>query len=137
VNRRAEKRVLIIDDEQCFTELMAMNLDGHRGIEVRCVNDPMKSLALAINWRPNLILLDLIMPGLCGDELFRQLRSHPALARVPVILLSASTEAEQRVQGSHLQYLPKPMPADVLIQAVDSHLFQDRPHPKENYEYTI
>lgn len=127
MNRRSKKRVLIIDDEPCFTELLAMNLDGHRGIEVRCVNDPSESRTIAIEWRPNLILLDLIMPELSGDEIFHQLRSHPALAQVPVILLSASTNARHLIQGPNVQHLPKPMPADVLIRAVDSHLFQDRP----------
>jgi CheY-like chemotaxis protein len=113
------RRVLIVDDEPCFTELVAMNLDGYRNISVRCVNDPVKCVTIVKEWMPGLILLDHLMPEMCGDEIFRQLQADSELMHIPVIFLSATANAESLVQGPGVRHLPKPMSAESLMRAID------------------
>ncbi len=92
------KRVLVVDDEIDVTELVSYHLRS-RGLEVQTVNDPTGSLAAARAFRPDLVVLDVMMPDLNGFQICRLLRADPALARIPVIFLTARAEESDRIQG--------------------------------------
>jgi DNA-binding response OmpR family regulator len=86
--------VLICDDEPSLRELVRVSLDRHyRFLEAE---DGYESLELARKKRPDLVILDLMMPGLNGLEVLAHIRSDPALERIPVIVLTAQPESSER-----------------------------------------
>jgi CheY-like chemotaxis protein len=115
-------RILIIDDESSFAELVAMNLEESGDIEVQCACDSRHSIAVAAEWRPDLILLDMVMPGMSGEEVFRQLQERAELRAIPIIFMSASANDNSIVQGPHVEHLPKPMSVKALLEAIHRHV---------------
>src|SRR5437764_1022270 len=79
-------RILVIDDERGFTQLLRMALPEY---EVRIENDPTRALEAARQFRPHLILLDVLMPELDGGDVAAQLKLDSTLARVPIVFLTA------------------------------------------------
>lgn len=95
-----------------------MNLEEAGDFDVRCVSDPRSAIEVSSEWRPDLILLDMVMPGLNGEDLFRDLQSRPGLSEIPVIFISASASNESIVKGARVEHLPKPMSVDALLEAI-------------------
>lgn len=103
-------RILVIDDDQAIAELIKVNLDllGH---QVSTANDGMKGLALAQQNRPDLIVLDVMMPDLDGFTVCQRLRQNTSTAGIPVLMLTALTMIKDKVKGFDSgadDYLPKP-----------------------------
>src|SRR5690606_24458077 len=86
------KKILIVDDEEDFTALLKANLEEVGNFEVRDVNDSRQALAVAKEFRPDLCVIDVVMPGLDGGDLVALLRADPDLRRVPVLMLTALVE---------------------------------------------
>ena len=86
------RRILVIDDEDDFREVAAMSLDSVAGWDVLTADSGARGLAQAIEMQPDAILLDVMMPGMDGAATFRALRSNPATARIPVLLLTAKVQ---------------------------------------------
>lgn len=112
-------KVLLIDDEVGFTELLKMNLERSGEYEVRIENDPTKSLEVAKSFQPDVILLDLVMPSLDGAEVAARLEQDQQLSGVPVIMLTALlafdvSDPEAAVRSGAKVVLPKPINTDVL-----------------------
>lgn len=82
-------RVLVIDDEPGFTHLLKAGLERFGGYEIACCHDSGNALDVAADLRPDIILLDIVMPGKDGTELYRELQEHPELRSVPTIMLTA------------------------------------------------
>jgi CheY-like chemotaxis protein len=87
--------VLVADDEPLTAEMLALML-GFRGHDVVCVYDGAEALERARELKPDVVLLDVLMPGLRGDAVARRLRADPELAGCPVVLMSSVDEAEVR-----------------------------------------
>jgi CheY-like chemotaxis protein len=100
-------RVLIIDDENDIREVAALSLETVAGWEVMVANSGAQGLARAIEYQPEAILLDVMMPGMDGPTTFRELRKNPATAHIPVLLLTA------KVQGTDQRRF-----ADLGVEAV-------------------
>jgi signal transduction histidine kinase len=105
-------RVLIVEDEQELAEVLEYNLIRN-GFEVLLTRDGLEACRIIGQEKPDLILLDLMLPLLDGWEICRMLRSHqdPLVAHIPVIMLSALGSVENRLKGYDLGadlYLPKP-----------------------------
>jgi len=118
----APKKVLIVDDEPDVTELVAYHLKA-KGYTVETVNDPLRSVGLARSLMPDLVILDVMMPGLSGLQVCRMLRSDPKLKRVPIIFLTAKVEESDRIQGFEVggdDYLCKPFSVKELVLRVQS-----------------
>lgn len=103
-------RILVIDDDQAIAELIKVNLDllGH---QVSIANDGMKGLALAQQNRPDLIVLDVMMPDLDGFTVCQRLRQNAATAGIPVLMLTALGMTKDKVKGFDSgadDYLTKP-----------------------------
>lgn len=118
------KRVLIADDEPAIRECLAFLL-GHHGIDVACAADGDAALEAIHARPPDLVILDVVMPGTDGHQVCRAVRADPATARMPVIMLSARDgEAEQRkglAMGAD-DYVTKPFSTRDLLRRVEARL---------------
>ncbi|MCT2558428.1 response regulator [Tsuneonella sp. YG55] len=90
-------RILYVDDEPDIREIaeLSLSLDPH--FEVRTAESGPQAIELANDWRPSLILLDVMMPGMDGPEVLDRLRSDPLTAAIPVVFVTA------RAQRSEIQ----------------------------------
>jgi len=116
-----EPRVLVVDDEEHITELLAMGL-GYHGFDVERVASGRASLAAVERRRPDLIVLDVMLPDLDGFEVARRIRSaEGAGAHVPIIFLTARDTTSDKVEGLRLgsdDYVTKPFSIEELIERV-------------------
>ena len=115
--------IVIVDDNADMRQYLKHLLGGV--YEVRAVSDGSQALEAARHLRPALLLADVMMSGLDGFGLLRAIRDDPALASLPVILLSARAGEESRVEGLKAgadDYLVKPFTARELLARVEAHL---------------
>lgn len=116
-------KILLIDDEVGFTELLKMNLEKEGEFEVAIENDSTKARETALSFRPDLILLDVVMPGMDGGDVQAQFESDPFLSRVPVIMLTALVDSTEVSEGAVAQsgsslVLPKPVNFPLLLRVI-------------------
>jgi len=90
------KRILIIDDEDDVREVAQMSLETSGEFEVLTARSGPEGLPMARAEQPDVILLDVMMPGMDGPTVFRHLQSDPRTAHIPVILFTAKTQAADR-----------------------------------------
>ena len=95
------QRVLIVDDDPDIVHFVRVNLELE-GFEVVIANDGQSGLDVVFETQPDLVLLDVMMPGKDGITALRELRSHPSSANTSVILLTAKANPEDRVRGLEL-----------------------------------
>lgn len=115
--------ILLADDNADMRDYLARLL--RQKYRVHTAPDGLKAVEAARQWRPDLVLADVMMPGLDGFGLLRAIRSDAALRSTPVILLSGRAGEESRVEGLHAganDYLVKPFTARELLARIDSHL---------------
>lgn len=89
-------KVLIIDDEDDIREVAALSLESVAGWEVMTANSGSQGLVRAVEYQPDAILLDVMMPGMDGPTTFRELRKNPATAKIPVLLLTAKVQSSDQ-----------------------------------------
>jgi len=111
--------ILVIEDEVDIADLIAFNLQRNR-YHVELAGDGHKGLELAQSVLPNLIILDLMMPGMNGVTLFKELRKHTATRKIPVIMLTARGQTEDRIMGLEMgadDYMTKPFsPKELMLR---------------------
>lgn len=111
--------ILLIDDDELLRALVAMKFSA-AGHVVRCAADGGEGLTMALATPPDAIVLDAMMPVMTGPEVFVRLRAEPALARVPVIMLSARNGASDvagALTAGVADYVTKPfVPEELLIR---------------------
>ena len=113
-------KILIIEDETDLVKALAMRLKAE-GYQVAFVTDGNSALERARAEKPDLILLDICLPGPNGFEVFQQLREDPAMEHIPVIFLTARSSMEDRQKARHLGavgYVTKPFKWAHLIKLV-------------------
>lgn len=121
-----KKKVLIIDDETAFTNVVKLTLEAKQGYEVCVENDSRQAIATVRQFWPDIIILDVVMPELDGGEVHTQLMADPILKCIPVIFLTAIVrqnevdEHKGMIGGSY--YIAKPVSADGLIAAIENHV---------------
>jgi PAS domain S-box-containing protein len=116
-------RVLVADDNADMRDYMRRLLGSHH--EVIAVSNGDEALTLALKEPPDLVLTDVMMPGLDGFGLLRELRAHERTKTLPIILLSARAGEESRVEGLDAgadDYIVKPFTGRELLARVDAHL---------------
>ncbi len=104
------KRILIIEDEKDLAELLAFNLEKE-GFAATCAFDGTTGLAAVSAESPDLVVLDLMLPGMLGTEVCKALRKDPATARIPVLMVTAKSDEIDRVVGFEVgadDYIVKP-----------------------------
>jgi DNA-binding response OmpR family regulator len=117
---RSVTRVLIVDDDPTVAEVVVSYLD-RAGMEVASAADGLAAVTTAIAWDPDLVVLDLMLPGIDGLEVCRRLRAHRA--DLPVIMLTARGSEEDRVLGLEVgadDYVTKPFSPRELVLRVQS-----------------
>lgn len=85
-------RVLYVDDEPDIREIAELSLSLDRDLEVRTADGGAEALAIVPDWRPDAILLDVMMPHMDGPAVLAKLREDPATAQVPVIFVTARAQ---------------------------------------------
>jgi len=94
-----EVRVLLVDDQMIIAEAVRRQVCTEKDIVFHAVLDGQQALQAALQWRPTVILQDVVMPGTDGFALVRQYRSHPETRHVPIVLLSSREDPVLKAQG--------------------------------------
>jgi two-component system phosphate regulon response regulator PhoB len=116
------KRVLIVDDEMDVGRLLSFNL-ADAGFEAEVVRTGEGALAMAAEFRPHVVVLDLMLPDLSGYEVCRRLREDPALAEVAVLMLTARGDEADRIVGLESgadDYVVKPFSVREVVLRVQA-----------------
>ncbi len=122
-------RILVVEDDPDIAELVEHHL-SRAGFSTCVVGTGTDALA-QIRQRPDLVVLDLMLPGLSGLEICRKMRSDPQTASVPIIMLTARAEEESRVQGLELgadDYVTKPFSPRELVARLRAVLRRTQPY---------
>lgn len=118
-----KRRVLIVDDEADITQLLGQQLDSTGGYETLGLTAAAHVLPTARSWHPDVIIMDLLMPGFSGSEIAALLANEHALKRIPIIFLTgAVTEdvaAKSGAVGRH-QCLNKPVHLHTLLLSIET-----------------
>jgi DNA-binding response OmpR family regulator len=131
--RHPRGSILVVDDEPTIGEVVSRYLE-RAGYETRVAADGLRAIELSARRRPDLVVLDLMLPGIDGLEVLRRLRhgADPADRRTAVIVLTAKGEESDRVIGLRLgadDYVVKPFSPAELIARVDAVLRRTEPVP--------
>src|SRR2546430_6024540 len=116
----AGTRILLIEDEHALTDVLSYNLE-REGYEVQVAHDGQEGLRKAQMQLPDVILLDLMLPGLDGLEVCRELRAGERTRHVPILMLTAKAEETDQVVGFSIgadDYVTKPFSVKVLLQRI-------------------
>ncbi|MFK7883872.1 MAG: response regulator [Phycisphaerales bacterium] len=112
--------VVVVDDEPDLLELVAYNI-GQDGHEVITATDGISALEAVRSRLPDVVVLDVMMPGLSGLEVAKRLRSQTETASIPIIMLTARAEEKQELEGLDAgadDYISKPFSMQVLLARV-------------------
>lgn len=115
-------KILVIEDETDILDVLSVNL-GAVGFKVLTASDGEAGLELAKTQHPDLVLLDLLLPGMEGLEVCRQLRSYPATQRMPIIMVTCKGKETDKVIGLGIgadDYVTKPFGIDELIARINA-----------------
>ena len=113
----AKQKILIVDDDEMISELISLYLTKEM-YETKIVGDGLEALMAFTEFRPNLILLDLMLPGIDGYEVCRQIRKN---SNTPIIMMSAKGEVFDKVLGLELgadDYIIKPFDSKEMVARV-------------------
>ncbi len=116
----ARRRILIVDDDPVIVRLLQVNF-LIEGYDVETASRGDEALAKAGEWAPDLVILDVMMPGIDGWEVCRRLKENPQMREVPVIFLSARAQDTDRERGYALgvkEYVTKPFDPNQLVEIV-------------------
>jgi phosphate regulon transcriptional regulator PhoB len=134
-------RILIVDDEKDIVDLVAYNFEKE-GFEVLKAFDGEKALTLVRTKKPNLIVLDLMLPGIQGLEVCKQIRRDAESAGIPIIMLTAKGEELDKVIGLEVgadDYITKPFSVKELMARVKAVLrradVREQPEKAETFEF--
>lgn len=119
-------RVLLVDDEVDFTRLLKTNIEETAGYEVRVVNDAAQALRTARQFRPDFIVLDVIMPGEGGGDIAAALERDPQLKHTPMMFLTAAIKRDELGAASGViggrVFMAKPVRVGDLIAHIERNL---------------
>ncbi len=130
----AKEKILVVDDEEDLLKLVSYNL-VNSGYQVDCVTTGEDALERARSYPPELILLDLMLPGIDGLDLCRIFKNDSRTARIPIIMLTAKGEEADIVVGLELgaeDYVTKPFSPRVLAARIKAVLRRGRELEKAN-----
>ena len=121
----AKSKILLIDDEPGLLRLMTLMLSAWGQYDVRSVSDATQALTTAVEFEPDLVILDWIMPVLSGGDVAKLIRSDPRVSNTPILVLSAVLL--RRDKSNELAGFPavaKPIGVHELVEAIEEQLLQ-------------
>ncbi len=118
------KKILVVDDEADVAKLLKIRLEGHQ-FEVVLASDGNEGLDKAEAEKPDLILLDVMMPTMDGYTFVREMKSNPNTKDIPIIVLTAKPGMKDlfEMEGAR-DYITKPYEIDDLLSKINKHLKQ-------------
>lgn len=118
-----KKRILVVDDEPALTRMVKLNLERTGNYEVRTENQGSMAIQAAREFKPDLILLDVMMPDMSGDEVSAQMKEDEELSNIKSVFMTAIvTKDETEAMGSNIggnEFLAKPVKTDELIATIE------------------
>ena len=121
-----KKRILIIDDEVSFTSQVKLNLEDAERYEVRVENMGKRGLSSARQYRPDLILMDIVMPDMEGSQVSSQIKADEKLENIPIVFLTAGvTREEVAFEGGIIaghSFITKPISITELMDCIEKNL---------------
>jgi twitching motility two-component system response regulator PilG len=118
------KRILVVEDEESLLKLASILLTS-KGFEVRAVSSGQAALDAISQERPDLVLLDIMLPEIDGFEVCRQIKTMPETQHIPVIILTAKKCQEDILRGQEVGadwYIPKPFKSAMVIETIQRFL---------------
>lgn len=118
------KRVLVVDDEASFTMFLKKNLEARGGFQVTTCNVGTDAVAQARRLKPDVILLDVVMPDISGEDIANELQEYEDTRQIRVVFLTSIVSAEEAAQarhqiGGHL-FVAKPVKVEDLVQVLNA-----------------
>lgn len=116
------KRILVIDDEENFCKLVRMNLVLLGNFTVSTATNGKEGIKLAKKAKPDLILLDILMPNMDGFEVLERLKEDKETMAIPIVLLTAKGDEESKIKAMKLygeQYITKPIETPELKTKIE------------------
>jgi len=121
----AKKRILLVDDEKSFTNLLKLNLEETGNYEVRVENWAEDAYGAAKEFKPDLVLLDIIMPRMPGGNVAAQIKEDSELKDTPIVFLTAAVRKQQveDAEGIICDFpcLAKPATVDMVVETIEKH----------------
>ncbi len=122
----AKKRILLVDDEAVVTRTLQLYLEDTDTFEVRAENEGSRAVEAARAFKPDLIMLDLVMPDTDGATVAEEIRNDPDLKDTPIVFLTALvSEAEVGPGGTTIggnPFLAKPVDPDKVIECIEKYV---------------
>ena len=129
-----KKRILIVDDEVSFARMVKLNLEKTGAFDVRTENKATYALAAAREFKPDLIILDVIMPNMDGGDVSNQFKRDRQLRDTPIIFLTATVSKREAGEGGlnsgGALFLAKPISVETLVARINEHLPSPQPPPE-------
>jgi len=120
-----KKRILLVDDEKSFTNLLKLNLEETGNYEVRVENWAEDAYAAAKAFKPDLVLLDIIMPRMPGGNVAAQIKEDPELKDTPIVFLTAAVRKQQVEENEGIicdfPCLAKPATVEMVVETIEKH----------------
>ena len=116
--------VLIVDDSPTEQHVISTALEKH-GYETGVASDGEEAISIAESKLPDLILMDIVMPGMNGFQATRQLAKNPMTAAIPIVMVTTKDQETDKVWGLRqgaVEYLMKPIDTTALVAAVEANL---------------
>jgi two-component system OmpR family response regulator len=120
------KKILIIDDETSITRLLKLNLENTGHYTVREENRGVRSVATARDFKPDLVLLDVMMPDIDGGDVAAQFQRDPVLKNTRIIFLTAAVKSDELAARGNMiggfPYIAKPLDVQGVLHAIEQNL---------------
>lgn len=118
-------KILIVDDENDICELIEMCLHSNGFDNTKIANDGKSALEIAKKWQPDLILLDLMLPIMSGEEVCKALKENEITENIPIIMLTAKSSERDIIEGLDIganDYVTKPFSNKILVARIKAQL---------------
>ena len=121
-----KKKILFVDDEASLLKLLKLNVEAAGPYEVRVESSGVRAVETALDFKPNIIFLDLIMPDIEGSEVADRIRAESALNKIPIIFMTAMVSAEEIRQNNgrigNEEFIAKPAKVGEIVARIQDHL---------------
>ena len=122
----AKTKILIVDDDMAASRLLALGLEKTGSYQVKVENVATRALAVAREFRPSVILLDICMPGVDGGDVAFQIHADPMLRSTPIVFLTSLVSGQESTNAEVLrggyEFLPKPASLQKVIECIGRHV---------------
>lgn len=118
-----KKKILVVDDESGFTRLLKLTMSRY---DIKEENDARRAIETAKHFKPDLILLDVIMPQMDGGDLALRMRGESSLRNIPIVFVTAIVSPRETADGARhiggFPFLAKPVSSESLTRCIEEHL---------------